>query len=127
MSETRDPVATDEASGFGWANATSGNSTSPLWGSSSSSAELPGHNTLALIRYLAQQLFRRDFEATRINHGHNEVRFPAPAPVGSSLRAKAGILDLRHGPAGVGVTTPADGAANTAIGEDLRPSFGHST
>jgi hypothetical protein len=54
---------------------------------------------LALIRYLAQQLFRRDFGATRINHGLNEVRFPAPAPVGSSLRAKAGILDLRDGPA----------------------------
>jgi hypothetical protein len=60
--------------------------------------------TLSLILYFGQQLFRRDFGATRINHGLNKVRFPAPVPVGSSLRAKATILDLRDVPAGVAVT-----------------------
>jgi acyl dehydratase len=61
--------------------------------------------TLALIGYLAQQFFRRDFGATRINYELNKVRFPAPVPVGSTPRAKATILDLRDGPAGVAVTT----------------------
>jgi hypothetical protein len=39
-----------------------------------------GVRTLALIRYLAQQLVRRDFGATRINHGPNEVRFQGGHP-----------------------------------------------
>jgi acyl dehydratase len=64
-----------------------------------------GFFTLSLILHFGQQLFLRDFGATRINHGLNKVRFPAPVPVGSSLRAKATILDLRDGPAGVAVTT----------------------
>jgi hypothetical protein len=63
-----------------------------------------GFFALSLILYFGQQLFLRDFGATRINHGLNKVRFPAPVPVGSSLRAKATILDLRDVPAGVAVT-----------------------
>ena len=35
---------------------------------------------VALISYLAQQLFRGDFGATRINHGLNEVRFQGGHP-----------------------------------------------
>ena len=41
---------------------------------------------------------------TRINYGLNKLRFPAPVPFGSRLRAKATILDLRDVLAGVAVT-----------------------
>ena len=64
-----------------------------------------GYLTLSLIPYFAQQLFRLDIGRARLNYGLNKVRFPAPVPVGSALRATATFVDLQTGPAGATLTT----------------------
>ncbi|ONF73705.1 MaoC family dehydratase [Amycolatopsis keratiniphila] len=64
-----------------------------------------GFLTLSLIPYFARELYRLDFGTARINYGLGKVRFPAPVPVGSRLRAKATFTELQPGTAGVTVTT----------------------
>jgi acyl dehydratase len=77
-----------------------------------------GFLTLSLIPQFSRELFRLGFGTARINYGLGKVRFPAPVPVGSRLRATAAITDLRPGPAGTTVTTryvvEIDGAAKPA-------------
>ncbi|WP_040829745.1 MaoC family dehydratase [Nocardia jiangxiensis] len=63
-----------------------------------------GYLTLSLIPYFGKQLFRLEFGSARINYGLDKVRFPAPVPVGSPLRAKVTFVDLRKKPAGAALT-----------------------
>ncbi|GAB3150249.1 MaoC family dehydratase [Amycolatopsis stemonae] len=77
-----------------------------------------GFLTLSLIPQFARELYNLDFGSARINYGLGKVRFPAPVPVGSRLRATATFTDLADSPAGHTVTTryvvELDGAAKPA-------------
>lgn len=77
-----------------------------------------GYLTLSLIPQFAQQLFALDFGVARINYGANKIRFPAPVPVGSALRATATVTDVADGAASCTVTVryvvAVDGAAKPA-------------
>ena len=42
--------------------------------------------------------------STKINYGSDKVRFPAPVPVGSRVRASVELLAVRAVPAGIQVT-----------------------
>ncbi|MGW7532477.1 MaoC family dehydratase [Amycolatopsis sp. NPDC054798] len=64
-----------------------------------------GFLTLSLLPYFGAQLVRLDFGSARINYGLGKVRFPAPVPVGSRLRATATFADLQPSNSGVTVTT----------------------
>src|SRR4051812_44494286 len=46
-----------------------------------------GYLTLSLIPMLAAQVSRTDGARMGVNYGLNKVRFPAPVPVGSKVRA----------------------------------------
>jgi acyl dehydratase len=46
-----------------------------------------GFLTLSLLPYLIFQTYRIEGAALTINYGLNKVRFPAPVPVGSKVRA----------------------------------------
>ncbi|WP_194903597.1 MaoC family dehydratase [Catenulispora rubra] len=83
-----------------------------------------GFLTLSLIPQFARELYRLDFGTARINYGLGQVRFPAPVPVGSRLRATATFTELRPGAGGIIVTTryviKLDGAAKPAcVAENL--------
>jgi acyl dehydratase len=59
-----------------------------------------GNLTLSMIDGLRRQLIEQRGFAMGVNYGWNKVRFPAPVPAGSRLRATARVLsvdDLGHG------------------------------
>ena len=53
-----------------------------------------GYLTLALLPRLMHQIYRVDGVKLAINYGLNKVRFPAPVPVGSRIRAQASVVDV---------------------------------
>jgi acyl dehydratase len=53
-----------------------------------------GNLTLSLIDGFRSQLFQQDGVAIGINYGWNRVRFPAPVPSGSRVRARATVLSV---------------------------------
>lgn len=53
-----------------------------------------GYMTLALLPQLMQQIYRVDGIRMGINYGVNKVRFPAPVPVGSKIRAETAVVDV---------------------------------
>ena len=53
-----------------------------------------GFLTLSLVPMLLNEIFAVDGVSMSINYGANRVRFPAPVPVGSRVRAGAEIIDL---------------------------------
>ncbi len=55
-----------------------------------------GYLTLALIPALTGKFIEVRNLARAINYGLNKVRFYAPVPVGSRLRARATLLQARH-------------------------------
>ena len=55
-----------------------------------------GYLTLALIPALTGKFIEVKNLARAINYGLNKVRFYAPVPVGSRLRARATLLQARH-------------------------------
>ena len=55
-----------------------------------------GYLTVALIPALTAQVFVIEGVISRINYGSNRVRFPAPVPAGSRLRAVVELLDLKR-------------------------------
>ncbi|MEV6252614.1 MaoC family dehydratase [Nocardia sp. NPDC051911] len=77
-----------------------------------------GFLTLSLIPMLSRQIYRVEGLSMGVNYGANKVRFPAPVPVGSRLRAGVELLSLA--PANLGfqavsrVTIDIDGAAKPA-------------
>lgn len=60
-----------------------------------------GHLTLSMIPGFASQLYSIQVGTARLNYGLDKVRFPAPIPVGSKIRATAAIKHLRVEPAGI--------------------------
>jgi acyl dehydratase len=59
-----------------------------------------GYLTLSLIPLLGTQIFGLDTPGAKLNYGVNKVRFPAPVPVGSRVRAHAKLVDVAEVPAG---------------------------
>jgi acyl dehydratase len=53
-----------------------------------------GNLTLSLIDGFRGQLIKQEGVAMGINYGWNKVRFPAPVPAGSRVRATAEILSV---------------------------------
>ncbi|MGP3984744.1 MaoC family dehydratase [Streptomyces sp. KR80] len=64
-----------------------------------------GYLTLSLLPALVPQLLRVEGVRMGINYGSNKVRFPAPVPVGSRVRATARIADVSEVEGGVQLTT----------------------
>lgn len=58
-----------------------------------------GFLTLSLISHLAEQVFHvRGGERMRVNYGLNRVRFPAPVPADSKIRARIALQALKELP-----------------------------
>ena len=53
-----------------------------------------GYLTLAMLPRLSQQVYRLECAALAINYGLNKVRFPAPVPVGSQIRAEISVVEV---------------------------------
>lgn len=64
-----------------------------------------GYLTLSLIPSLTPDLFRVEGVKMGVNYGVNKVRFPAPVPVGSRLRATAQIAEVSEVGGGVQLVT----------------------
>ncbi|WP_069166783.1 MaoC family dehydratase [Nocardia altamirensis] len=77
-----------------------------------------GYLTLSLLPALMRQVFEITDAGVRINYGLNKVRFPAPVPVGSRIRARAAIVTVDEMPGGVQVvlatTIECEGSAKPA-------------
>ena len=54
-----------------------------------------GYLTLSLLPVLSAQIYTIEGLAFGMNYGANKVRFPAPVPVGSRLRATATLLETK--------------------------------
>ncbi|MFF4751232.1 MaoC family dehydratase [Streptomyces sp. NPDC002514] len=63
-----------------------------------------GYLTLSLLPLFSPQLLRVDGATMGVNYGTNKVRFPAPVPVGSRLRATARITGAEDVAGGVQLT-----------------------
>ncbi|GAA2400949.1 MaoC family dehydratase [Catellatospora methionotrophica] len=63
-----------------------------------------GYLTLSLLPLLVRDLYR--FEGARmvVNYGLDKVRFPAPVPVGASVRLSAQVVSVAEAGGGVQVT-----------------------
>jgi acyl dehydratase len=64
--------------------------------------------TLALLPRLQHQMYTVNGIKLAINYGLNKVRFPAPVPVGSRVRAQSSLVsvdDLGNGAAQATVST----------------------
>lgn len=55
-----------------------------------------GFLTLSLIPYLAEQVFQVRGDRMRVNYGLNRVRFPAPVPAGSRIRARVALRAVKE-------------------------------
>ena len=64
-----------------------------------------GFLTLALTVPFGAELYELDFGSSRLNYGLNKVRFPAPVPVGSRLRARVTLEEIRGTGAGLQLAT----------------------
>ncbi|HXY45277.1 MAG TPA: MaoC family dehydratase [Acidimicrobiales bacterium] len=64
-----------------------------------------GFLTLSLVAYLLPQVIRVSGISMGINYGANRVRFPAPVPVGSRVRARGTIQSVEDVAGGVQMTT----------------------
>ena len=66
-----------------------------------------GFLTLSLLARLSQETYRVEHLAARLNYGCNKVRFTAPVPAGSRLRAHFRILAVEDVPQGARLVTEA--------------------
>ena len=73
-----------------------------------------GYLTLSLVPFLLGQLLEVSGISMAVNYGLEKVRFPAPVPVGASLRASAEIVDLRPGPGSKAMTVRVSVACDAA-------------
>jgi acyl dehydratase len=77
-----------------------------------------GYLTLSLLPSLMRELYRADGMRMAVNYGLNRVRFPAPVPVGSRIRAVVEVASAE--PVGEGlqlvfrVTVEIEGGAKPA-------------
>ncbi|MEV4439364.1 MaoC family dehydratase [Streptomyces sp. NPDC049577] len=63
-----------------------------------------GYLTLSLLPAFLPQLLRVENVRMGVNYGVNKVRFPAPVPAGSRLRATARLAGVTEVPGGLQVT-----------------------
>ena len=74
-----------------------------------------GYYTLSLAPKLSDEVFTMDGFAFAVNYGLNKVRFPAPVPVGSRVRARCTLQKIDPVEGGVQATwhvvVERDGAA----------------
>lgn len=66
-----------------------------------------GWLTLSLLARLSNETYRVERLAARLNYGANKVRFPAPVPSGSRLRAHFKLLAVDDVPQGARLTSEA--------------------
>jgi acyl dehydratase len=66
-----------------------------------------GYLTLSLVIPLWTQLLDVREVTTKVNYGLEKVRFPAPVPVGSKVRASATLAAVEQIPGGVQLTIDA--------------------
>jgi acyl dehydratase len=59
-----------------------------------------GYLTLSLVPMLAWAVYRVEGIAMGVNYGANKVRFPAPVPVGSKVRAGIELVSVSPGGSG---------------------------
>ncbi|KXO93996.1 MaoC family dehydratase [Tsukamurella pseudospumae] len=59
-----------------------------------------GYLTLSLIPMLTWQIYTVEGTKMGVNYGSNKVRFPAPVPVGSRVRAGVELLSVTPGGGG---------------------------
>ncbi|MFF5685703.1 MaoC family dehydratase [Streptomyces albidoflavus] len=64
-----------------------------------------GYLTLSLLPVFGPQLISVEGVRMGVNYGVNKVRFPAPVPVGSRLRATAQVTEVGEVTGGIRVTT----------------------
>ncbi|MFF7159187.1 MaoC/PaaZ C-terminal domain-containing protein [Streptomyces sp. NPDC008139] len=64
-----------------------------------------GYLTLSLIPSLTPQLLLVEGVKMGVNYGVNKVRFPAPVPVGSRLRATAEVAEVTEVGGGIQLVT----------------------
>ncbi len=62
-----------------------------------------GYLTLSLAPTLLEEILRVDGVTMAVNYGLNKLRFPAPVPVGSKVRAGASLADVEDVAGGVQV------------------------
>ncbi|MEV4611243.1 MaoC family dehydratase [Kitasatospora sp. NPDC049258] len=62
-----------------------------------------GYLTLSLIPVLAKECYQVDGVRMALNYGSDKVRFPAPVPVGSAVRATAVLASAEEVPGGLQV------------------------
>jgi acyl dehydratase len=86
-----------------------------------------GYLTLSLTNFFLPQIVEVRGFAMGLNYGTNKVRFPAPVPVGSELRARADLTDVTDIPGGVQttmtVTVEIDGQDKPACVVDVLSRF----
>ncbi|QKW05677.1 MaoC family dehydratase [Streptomyces sp. NA04227] len=63
-----------------------------------------GYLTLSLLPVLVPQVLRVENVKMGVNYGSNKVRYPAPVPVGSRLRAGVALAEVAEVGGGVQVT-----------------------
>ncbi|MFF4888828.1 MaoC family dehydratase [Micromonospora chersina] len=77
-----------------------------------------GYLTLSLVPMLVWQVYRVEGLTMGVNYGANKLRFPAPVPVDSKVRAGVKLLSLTPGGGGhqltANVTVELAGAAKPA-------------
>ena len=59
-----------------------------------------GYLTLSMLPLLAKDIYQVEGLAMGVNYGANKIRFPAPVPVGSRLRATATLTAVTDIPIG---------------------------
>ena len=72
-----------------------------------------GYLTLSLIPMLASEVSRTNGARMGVNYGLNKVRFPAPVPVGSLVRAGVRLLSVSE----------TEGRGDRGVGSRLRRSL----
>lgn len=73
-----------------------------------------GYLTLSLVPFLLGQLLEVRGTSMAVNYGLERVRFPAPVPVDSSVRASAEIVGVQPGPGSKQVTVRVSVACDAA-------------
>ncbi|HEX5987497.1 MAG TPA: MaoC family dehydratase [Nocardioides sp.] len=63
-----------------------------------------GYFTLALIPWIANEVFKLDTPGAKLNYGVNKVRFPNPVKVGSRVRGHVTLTGVEDVPAGKQMT-----------------------
>ena len=83
-----------------WGATKANNSTSECWNAQRAAAGpfgttiAHGFLTLSLLPHLIDQTYRVEGTTMVINYGLNKVRFPAPVPVGCSVRAEVALAEV---------------------------------